>query len=196
MHISTSHDICGELIAQAYSLTRAGELSLSAEAARAWEALRRDYETLPLDEYLPGGAKYRFRRYGRAYFQPETGELIQLPHQDFYQPVEHNKVTGGIVRKFAPLLPESFNNLFMQELIRFNFSNFPLSEEQYVNPWVVAIHEIRVLAEGDGFGEPTPEGIHRDGAEFVTVHLAEFENAGGGEVTIYDNNEHRWRSSP
>ena len=38
-------------------------------------------------------------------------------------------------------------------------------------------------------GRPTPEGIHRDGAEFVTVHLAELVNAGGGEISIYDDDK-------
>lgn len=54
-------------------------------------------------------------------------------------------------------------------------------------PWQVDVHEIRVVASAELQGEPTPEGIHRDGAEFVTVHLVELNNAAGGSVTLYDN---------
>ena len=53
--------------------------------------------------------------------------------------------------------------------------------------WVVHVHLIRVRADADEQGHPTPEGIHRDGARFVTVHLAELVNAQGGDVSIYDD---------
>ena len=48
-------------------------------------------------------------------------------------------------------------------------------------------HLIRVTAAAGQPGHPTPEGIHRDGAAFVTVHLAELVNARGGDVSIYDD---------
>jgi hypothetical protein len=184
--IATSHDITSELSTQYYSLVRAESLTLSPEMEQALDALLHFYETLPADEYLPQGGKYRFRRYDRAYFLPATGEFLPLPHVDYFQSLEHNKVTGGIVRKFAPLLPQIFANPFLQELVRFDLEQFPMSDEMREHPWQVDIHLIRVIAQPGIFGQPTPEGIHRDGADFVTVHLAEIDNVAGGEVTIYD----------
>ena len=187
MPITTTHNICGDLIGQAYSLVRAREFTISTDLQAAWEALRNDYTGLPVDEHLPDGGRYRFRRWGRAYFLPATGELLPLPHIDYFQSKDYNRVTGGIVRRFAPLKPETFANPFLQALIRFNLGVFPVDEAGKAQSWQVDIHQIRVLAGKAIQGEPTPEGVHRDGAEFVTVHLAELEGAQGGDVTIYDN---------
>jgi hypothetical protein len=190
MSIGTTHDICGELTAKGYSVVRRDEIVLTHDMETAWETLRAAYPDLPPDEFLPGGLKYRYRRFGRFYFLPMTGELLPLPHVDYFQSKDINKVTGGIVRKFAPLLPEMFENAFLKELIRFDFHQFPLSEEMKRGAWNVDVHLMRVVAERDLPGQPTPEGIHRDGAEFVTVHLAELENVTGGTVGVYDLHEH------
>ena len=98
-----------------------------------------------------------------------------------------NQVTGGYVRKFAPLLDTTFENPFLRELIRFDFHQFPLAETMMAGDWEVHAHLIRVRADKEEQGQPTPESIHRDGAEFVTVHLAELVNARGGDVSIYDD---------
>ena len=93
-----------------------------------------------------------------------------------------------MVRKFAPLLDSTFENEFLRELIRFDFRiSFPLLKQLMAGDWEVHAHLIRVKADKEEQGQPTPESIHRDGAEFVTVHLAELVNAGGGDVSIYDD---------
>lgn len=189
MPITSTHDIRQDLHEKGYSLVRATELSIPDNLRQAWLSLSIDYADLPLDEFLPNQGKYRFRRFGRYYFQPETEELLPLPHVDYFQDTDINKVTGGIVRKFAPLLNTTFENKFLQEMIRFDFRNFPLTDEMCHHSWQVDVHLIRVVASADESGHPTPEGIHKDGAEFVTVHLAEFINAEGGTVHIYDNEQ-------
>ncbi len=187
MRITTARDVRSELEAQAYSLVLAPTIVVPPELVLAWEALRAAYPSLPLDEFLPGGLKYRFRRWGKAYYLPSTGEILPLPPADYFQSADINTVTGGIVRRFAPLLPDMVDNPFMQALIRFNMDQFPIRLDQRSAPWQVDIHLIRVVADSTGLGHPTPEGIHKDGAEFVTVHLVELDNAAGGDVTIYDN---------
>lgn len=187
MRITTARDVRTELEALAYSLVPASEIDLPPDLLLAWEGLRSQYASLPLDEFLPGGLKYRFRRWGKAFYLPSTGEIVPLPPTDYYQSADINAVTGGIVRRFAPLLPETFDNPFVQALIRFNMDQFPIRLDQRSQPWQVDIHQIRVIADATGEGHPTPEGIHKDGAEFVTVHLVEYENATGAEVTIYNN---------
>ena len=78
-------------------------------------------------------------------------------------------------------------NPFLRELIRFDFEQFPLDSTQLRRDWEVQAHLIRVTADSSEHGHPSPEGIHRDGAAFVTVHLAELVNAQGGDVSIYDD---------
>ena len=185
--ITTDHDISGEIAAAGYSLARAGELRIPDELQQAWLSLLIDYADLPADEFLPGGATYRFRRYGRFRFSPETGELTRLPHEDYFQSADINRVTGGIIRKFAPMLDGAFDNPFLKSLIRFDFAQFPLDAEHAAGDWEVHAHLIRITADARQLGHPTPEGIHRDGAAFVTVHLAELVNANGGDVSIYDD---------
>ncbi len=185
--LKTSRNIKAEIAQRGYSLLRAGDLQISDELLQAWQSLTIDYADLPADDYLPGGARYRFRRYGRFRFSPLNGGLKRLPHQDYFQSADINRVTGGIIRKFAPLMDTTFDNRFLQELIRFDFAQFPLEDFQLEQDWEVQAHLIRVTAAAKEQGRPTPEGIHRDGAAFVTVHLAELVNARGGEVSIYDD---------
>lgn len=189
MRITTTEDVRNTIETTAYSLLPAGAVDVPPELLLAWERLREDYPSLPVDEFLPGGLKYRFRRWGKVYYLPSTGEMLPLPAGDYFQSKDINTVTGGIVRRFAPLLPETLDNPFVQALIRFNMEQFPVRLDQRSQPWQVDIHLIRVVADATGAGHPTPEGIHKDGAEFVTVHLVELDNAAGGDVTIYDNDK-------
>ncbi|QPC82352.1 2OG-Fe dioxygenase family protein [Phototrophicus methaneseepsis] len=188
--IKTTHNIRQEIAQQGYSLVTAEEIPLSEEMQSGWEAIRAEYASLPADNFLPGGGKYRSRRYDSFYFQPETGELRLLPHRNYFQDTDINAVTGGIVRTFEPLTPETIVNPFLRELIRFDFANFPLRDsEQRYGTWQVDVHQIHVVAQPEEISHPTPEGVHRDGAAFVTVHLAQLENADGGLVTVYDDDK-------
>lgn len=187
--IQTQHDIHSDLQQRGYSLITADDLTLSPNIQTAWEQLQSTYPDLPADEFTPGDETYRFRRYDSFTLDPRTGALQVLPHQPYFQDTDINTVTGGIVRDFAPLTDAIANNPFLHELIRFDFAQFPLDEDQRNHPWQVDVHLIRVLARAGREGHPTPEGVHRDGAEYVTVHLAELDNVTGGEVSIYDDDK-------
>ncbi len=183
--IRTRQPVRSELAGQGYSRLRARAIDMDDDLREAWLSLSIDFADLPRDEYLPGGGKYRFRRYGRFRFAPASGELSPLPHVDYFQSADINKVTGGFIRKFAPMREGSFGNAFLRELIRFDFAQFPLDRADRQAAWEVQAHLIRVTARAGEQGHPTPEGIHRDGAEYVSVHLAELVNARGGDVSIY-----------
>jgi hypothetical protein len=184
---SRAHD---DLTEKGYALVIAGDIAPLHTYPEAWEALRAEYPRLPADNYLPGGARYRFRRYDRFYFQPVTGELRVLPHEDYFQSTDINTVTGGIIRRFEPLLPDMVANPFLQALVRWDFEQFPMHQDAWrYEPWQVDVHLIYVVAQPGAEGHPTPEGVHRDGAEFVTVHLAALNNADGGVVTVYDDDK-------
>lgn len=189
LDIQAHHDIHGDLLDHAYSLVRADEWDISAELSSAWRRLRAEYANLPTDKHLPDGGAYRFRRYDSFDFNPRTGELRIQPHRSYFQDTDINEVTGGIVREFAPLTPAIASNPFLHELIRFDFTQFPLADNMRERDWQVDVHLIRVVAQAGMEGQPTPEGIHRDGAEFVTVHLAEIENVTGGKVSIYNDDK-------
>ena len=53
----------------------------------------------------------------------------------------------------------------------------------------------RVLASARDEGQPTPEGLHRDGVTLVTSVLIRRHNAVGGESTVADMNRRRLLSA-
>ncbi len=187
--INAHHDVYGELLQQHYSLVPASAWDMPPELMVSWQQLQAEYANLPKDEFLPGKGAYRFRRYDSFRFIPDMGTLELLPHKTYFQGTDINHVTGGIVREFAPLTPTIANNRFLHELIRYDYAQFPITEPRPSDEWRVDVHLIRVIAQAGKVSQPTPEGVHRDGAEFVTVHLAELDNVSGGEVSIYDDNK-------
>ena len=178
--IDSSRPLNAALAAQGCSFLRADDLHIPPALRQAWLSLLIDYADLPADAHLPAGGKHRFRRCGRYRLVPASGELVRLPHADYFQ-------SRAINRRFAPLADTTFDNPFLQELIRFDFRQFPLDAAALQSDWEVQVHLIRVTARADAAGCPSPEGIHRDGAEFVAVHLTELVNAAGGEVSLYDD---------
>src|SRR5581483_12102266 len=52
--------------------------------------------------------------------------------------------------------------------------------------WRVEVHQFRIEARAGAPGEPTPEGVHRDGVDFVLVLLVSRENIVSGTTTVYE----------
>ena len=48
------------------------------------------------------------------------------------------------------------------------------------------MHQFRIEARPGEAGQPTPEGLHRDGVDWVLVLMVRRENVKSGETTIYD----------
>ena len=67
------------------------------------------------------------------------------------------------------------------------FTCFWASLYTWLNPaWRVEVHQFRIEARAGAPGEPTPEGIHRDGVDYVLVLLVNRDNIVSGETTVYD----------
>ena len=47
------------------------------------------------------------------------------------------------------------------------------------------MHQFRIEARPDAKGLPTPEGLHRDGVDYVLVLLINRRNIGSGTTTIH-----------
>jgi hypothetical protein len=52
--------------------------------------------------------------------------------------------------------------------------------------WHVEMHQFRIETRAGQEGRPTPEGMHRDGVDWVLVLMVRRENVASGETTIYD----------
>jgi hypothetical protein len=51
--------------------------------------------------------------------------------------------------------------------------------------WHIEAHQFRIEARPDAAGQPTPEGIHRDGVDYVIVMLVSRVNIESGTTTMH-----------
>lgn len=179
----------GRLGAEGFCFLKADSFNLSSETLSGWQEFRMQYNDLPLDEYLPGMKKYRRRRYGEFEFNASTLALKALPPRAFYQGTDINKAAGGIHRVFAPLHSTVCQNCFLMELIAFDFMQLPVPAAWLGHSWKIGIHMIRIIAKANEPGLPAPEGVHRDGHDFVAQHLIKRQNIVGGVSVLFDNDE-------
>lgn len=184
--ITTNRTLRPELFSQKYTLIPATDLTIEPALASEKEKLWADWENLEIDEHLRNGARFRMRRFGLFYFMPATAELLALPTDTYFQASEINAYAGGVEREFPPLLETTMSNRFLRELVAFNFRQLPSDDEAAMKPWKVDVHQVRIVTTPAETGQPTPEGIHHDGEDFVCIHLVCRRNVDGGLTTIHD----------
>ncbi len=175
-----------ELRHQRFAWIPRNEIAVSSELSADRDALMNEWDHLEPDTYLRDDASFRFRRFGYFDLHPPSGKVRRLPDGSYYQSREINSYAGGIERHFAPLPDSAADNQFLKELIRFDFAQLPIDDDRAREIWRVDVHFFRVVGRADEAGEPSPEGIHRDGEEFGAIHLIQRRNVAGGVNTVYD----------
>ena len=145
-----------------------------------WDAFRASWNDLALDTYMADGGRYRRRRH--AVFAVDDNAIVRMPHQPHYQSLDYNTLNGGIPRWFEPITEGDGPSLhtiieFCQRLFG-SLVPAPLR-------WHVEVHQFRIEARPDMKGLPTPEGLHRDGVDYVLVLLVNRQNIGSGTTTIH-----------
>lgn len=98
----------------------------------------------------------------------------------------YNRLNGGIERHFAPIVTATIDNPVMQSIL--NFASVTFGALAPFNTWHVEAHQFRIMA-GTGGGKPTPEGMHRDGVDYVLMTLISRVGVSGGETSIQDLEE-------
>ncbi|MGH6608793.1 MAG: 2OG-Fe dioxygenase family protein [Burkholderiaceae bacterium] len=154
------------------------------EALSDCQSFAASWNDLKLDTYLPDGHRYRRRRYATlSVHAGETRPQLQ-PHQPHYQSTDYNPLVGGIERWFEPMRPEIVNGPTMQHVLAFCCDLFGALGSR--TNWKVECHQFRIEARADAFGQPTPEGVHRDGVDYVLVLLINRTNIKSGTTTVHD----------
>ncbi len=159
-------------------------LSQSAEALSDWEAFAASWNDMPLDTYMADGGRYRRRRYAVLSAQGAQSEIKLEPHQPHYQSLDYNQLNGGIAREFAPIQAEIIHGNTMCNVLRFAQQVF--SELVPNVAWHIECHQFRIEAHAQTQGKPTPEGVHRDGVDFVLVMMVQRVNISSGTTTMHD----------
>ena len=148
-------------------------------------ALNADWESLPPDDFLKDGGRYRRRRH--ACFVVQGDQVQQAPHRAHWQPVEYNALHGGMQRWFAPMQDATVALPVWQQLMQALAALAQAALAARPERWCIEAHQFRIDTEG-GIGRPTPEGAHRDGVDLVAVFLVGRQGIKGGETRVFEAN--------
>ncbi|QDE39614.1 hypothetical protein FIV34_10560 [Luteibacter pinisoli] len=148
-----------------------------------WEAFAASWNALEPDTYLEATGRFRRRRHA-IYAAERFGHVEPRAHRAHFQTLAYNTLQGDLERWFEPVLPEIASGPTMSSILDFCRDFFGgLSPE--VPRWHIEVHQFRIEATAGAAGEPTPEGSHRDGVDYVLVLLVDRENIASGTTTIH-----------
>ena len=159
---------------------------LESAGLRDWRAFAASWDDLGVDAYMADGGRYRRRRF--AAFRAGPGGIIRKPHQPHYQSRDYNALNGGIERWFEPVTDAVARHPALTAILGVSRALFVRMTPAELRPeaWHVEIHQFRIETRPGEAGRPTPEGMHRDGVDWVLVLMVRRENVASGETTIYD----------
>ena len=147
-----------------------------------WAAFADSWNRLELDVYMADGGRYRRRRhatYGATTDQP----IVRRAHQPHFQALDYNPLNGGVARWFEPIEPAIGAGSSMTTILGFCRGLFD-SLEAAAPVWHIEAHQFRIEARSGEEGRPTPEGLHRDGVDYVLVLLVDRRNIASGVTSI------------
>ena len=175
------------------SLSEAGFAFVAATAMRDllarfgriddWATFAASWNDLGHDTYMADGGRYRKRRFAVFSALPGIAAIARAPHQPHYQSRDYNTLNGGIERWFPPVLPEIAATASLQTILGCCRSLFDALRP--AASWHIELHQFRIEARADMRGQPTPEGMHRDGVDYVLVLMIERHNIRSGETSIH-----------
>jgi hypothetical protein len=164
--------------------------ALEAERLRDWNAFAESWDDLGVDTFMADGGRYRRRRF--AAFRATRESIVRKPHQPHYQSRDYNPLNGGIERWFEPVTAAIGSHPALAAILRTCRGLFDRLTPEAVRPpsWHVETHQFRIEAHPGQDGRPTPEGMHRDGVDWVLVLLVNRDNIASGDTSIHDLAKH------
>lgn len=148
-----------------------------------WDAFAASWNRLDDDAHMGDRGHYRQRRHA-VYAADAGGRIVRQPHQPHYQSRAYNRLNGGVERWFAPIEAHIADGSTLQTVLRCCLAVFGAARPD-VADWHVEVHQFRIRARAAEAGQPTPEGVHRDGVDHVLVLMVQRENIEQGTTTVY-----------
>jgi hypothetical protein len=171
-----------------FAFVHAPEMRAVLEAAglRDWDSFADSWGDLGVDAYMADGGRYRRRRF--ACFRASAAGIHCKPHQPHYQSRDYNPLNGGVQRWFEPVTAAAGAHPALRAILATCHALFDRLTSPALKPpsWHVEIHQFRIEARTGQEGRPTPEGMHRDGVDWVLVLLVSRLNIASGETSIGD----------
>ena len=90
---------------------------------------------------------------------------------------------GGIERWFEPIEPAILGGETFERVVGFCLRLFGPFRPAVA--WHIECHQFRIEARSEAAGLPTPEGVHRDGVDYVLVMLVNRTNIESGTTTVH-----------
>jgi hypothetical protein len=195
--------VSGELAARGFVRATPGAIDwLPSPASDAnWQTFAQSWDRLGADRYMADGGRYRRRRHAALMVTPD--DIVRKPHQPHYQSRDYNELNGDVQRWFEPMEDAIVASAMMRRLLRGATLCFEGAAEGAVGfegaaegavgferagtvaaPWHVELHQFRIETTASELGRPTPEGMHRDGVDWVLVMLIDRVNADEGVTEI------------
>lgn len=182
---STLQTLCDEIALEGFCFvpTRDAAPLLAETALADWNAFAQSWNGMPLDTYMADGGRYRRRRYATLSVAPNATVASLEPHQPHYQSTDYNVLNGGVARHYEPIAANVISGSVMSALLTLCCEVFNrLSPD---TRWHVEVHQFRIEANVGESGQPTPEGVHRDGVDHVMVMMVKRHNIAEGTTTIH-----------
>ena len=150
--------------------------------------LKSSFDNLQPDPY------YKEKR-GRAYSLldiKDTDNIKIVGDIDFYQSSSYNNYNGDIVRRYHNIDTSITNDKifkFFVKTFKDQVQEATRKLSEGYNTDYIFVHQIRVYASEDSSVNPVPEGIHRDGYNFIGMCVVNRENIQGGISNVYDSDK-------
>lgn len=157
-----------------------GALTLPLARLPDWPAFAAGWDDLPLDTYMADGGRYRRRRF--SCFRVGGGMAEPLPRRPHYQALDHNPLNGGIDRWYEPFREGVATSPVFQAIATGVAAL--LDPDGRDTAWDLEAHQFRITATEGEAGQPSPEGLHRDGRDWVLTLLVGRDNVQGGVSTV------------
>jgi hypothetical protein len=158
--------------------------SLNPDALADWPQFQASWENMPGDTYMADGGRYRSRRHATLSAASPVSAIVLEPQQPHYQSLDYNPLNGGLARTFAPIAQDIVLGATMQSVLKFCQQVFGRYMPEAA--WHIELHQFRIEAQQGQAGKPTPEGVHRDGVNFVLVMMVKRSNISSGTTTMHD----------
>lgn len=175
-----------ELDRQGFAFVEGDRMRSWLEAAGSlddWEDFANSWNALVMDTHMADGGRYRRRRHA-VFSSGREGLISREPHQPHWQSREYNPINGGIARWFEPVTTAVSDGASLTTVLRW-FRELCDELAPDTTAWRIEMHQFRIEAGPDGKGQPTPEGMHRDGVDFVLVLMIGRSNIREGTTSIH-----------
>ena len=176
--------LAGAIAADGFAFQRRNEMRRTLDGSLSdWASFAASWDDLGLDTYMADGGRYRKRRH--AAFGAHADEPVhRKPEQPHYQSRDYNPLNGGIARWFDPVLPAIATGASMTAIL--DTCRAVFERLSPIRAWHIEVHQFRIEARSGESGQPTPEGMHRDGVDYVLVLLVNRRNIASGTTTVHD----------